>query len=515
MSIVDIAIIGSGAASTTTLIELFEKLIDGPALGKRLNITVIDKCAEFWKGIPYGSRSSANSLTITSVADFIAKGKEHDLFFDWFKLNLDELFKNYGQAGGLAAEKWIAENKALLKAEAWDKVYVPRYFFGIYMQEKLLGLLNAAEEKGLVEVILIQAEAIDIEMAEDGQYKVVLEYPDKNVTAITVKKLVVGIGSAPVKNYDKPGVNGLYTYINDIYEPSLDQNLKAIHDTLANTPLITERNVLLIGSNASSIELVYLLNNRPDIKAVMNKLVSISRKGHMPNHIEEAPLPAYPCPHLDELKATGGYDIHTLVAAAKKDLGQSIQNETVIVPYVDRIVGYTIDLMQVLGEEAKKIFFGMYGMQVTRLIRRSGPAYKEASGALLQSGLLKLLKGDFVEISSAENGGLLKYIDPTSGKPALFDSPFKVIINCTGSDDLQHSSSRLIYNLVNKNICEVNLSGKGFVANENFEAAPNLYVIGPLLGGNMNKRIYFWHIENLARLLYLAPYLADCLIKDI
>jgi uncharacterized NAD(P)/FAD-binding protein YdhS len=515
MSIIDIAIIGSGAASTTTLIELFEKLIDGPELGKKLNITVVDKYAEFWKGIPYGSRSSVNSLTITSAADFIPKGKEHDLFFNWFKLNLDELLKNYGHAGGLAAEKWIVDNIAPLKAEAWDKVYVPRCFFGIYMQEKLLGLLKAAEKKGLAEVTLIQAEAIDVEREADGLYKVVLEYPGTNLNTIMVKKLVVAIGSAPVKNYNKPGVNGLYTYINDIYEPSLDENMKAIHDTLANTPLIAERNVLLIGSNASSIELVYLLNNRPDIKAVINKLVSISRKGNMPNHIEETPLPSYPCPHLDELKATGDYDIHLLVAAAKKDLEQSIQNETVIVPYVDRIVGYTIDLMRFLGEEAKKIFFGTYGMQITRVIRRSGPAYKKASEALLQAGLLQLLKGNFVEILTAGNGGLLKYADPESGQPAIFDSPFKVIINCTGSDDLQHTSSRLIYKLVNKNIGEVNLSGKGFVANENFEAAPNLYVIGPLLGGNMNKRIYFWHIENLARLLYLAPYLADSLLSDL
>ncbi|MGZ3758879.1 MAG: FAD/NAD(P)-binding protein [Mucilaginibacter sp.] len=515
MSIVDIAIIGSGAASTTTLIELFGKLIDGPPLEERLNITVVDKYAEFWKGIPYGSRSSVNSLTITSVADFIANGKEHDLFFSWFKLNLDELLISYRQAGGIAAEKWIIDNIAELKADAWDKVYVPRYFFGIYMQEKLLGLLNKAEERGLVKVTLIEAEAIDVENGENGLYKVMLEYPDKRSNAITVKKLVVAVGSAPVKNYNKPGVNGLYTYINDIYEPSLDQNLKAIHDTLANTPLTAERNVLLIGSNASSIELVYLLNNRPDIKSVVNKLVSISRKGHMPNSIAEAPLLAYPCPHLDALKTTGGYDIHKLVAAAKKDLEQSIQNETVIVPYVDRIVGYTIELMQALGEEAKKIFFGTYGLQITRLIRRSGPAYKGASETLLQTGLLQLLKGDFEDISTAANGGLLKYTDPDSGRPVVFDRPFRVVINCTGSDDLQISSSRLINNLVNKKLCEVNLSGKGFVANENFEAAPNLYVIGPLLGGNMNKRIYFWHIENLARLLYLAPYLADCLLADI
>jgi len=48
--------------------------------------------------------------------------------------------------------------------------------------------------------------------------------------------------------------------------------------------------------------------------------------------------------------------------------------------------------------------------------------------------------------------------------------------------------------------------------NEYFEAAPNLYVIGPLLGGNKNERIHFWHLENASRIMYLAPYLAECLV---
>ena len=70
MSLVDIAFIGSGAASTTTLIELMERLLERKA-GPELTITVIDKYPEFGKGIPYGSRSSVNSLTITPIVDFI------------------------------------------------------------------------------------------------------------------------------------------------------------------------------------------------------------------------------------------------------------------------------------------------------------------------------------------------------------------------------------------------------------------------------------------------------------
>jgi hypothetical protein len=59
----------------------------------------------------------------------------------------------------------------------------------------------------------------------------------------------------------------------------------------------------------------------------------------------------------------------------------------------------------------------------------------------------------------------------------------------------------------------MNLSRKGIEVNEKFEAAPNIYVFGPLLGGNMNKLIHFWQLENAARLSYLAPYLAKELLN--
>jgi len=108
---------------------------------------------------------------------------------------------------------------------------------------------------------------------------------------------------------------------------------------------------------------------------------------------------------------------------------------------------------------------------------------------------------------------MLNYTDPDTGVQKKYAIPFKVVINCTGADDLDKSTSRLIYNLVHNGIAKVNLSGKGFYVNEKFEAAPNLYIMGPLLGGNMNERIHFWHLENASRLMYLAPFLAECLLQ--
>ena len=123
-----------------------------------------------------------------------------------------------------------------------------------------------------------------------------------------------------------------------------------------------------------------------------------------------------------------------------------------------------------------------------------------------------MLKGAFASIEQYENAGLLHYIATGTQTEQTYATPFKVVINCTGANDLDKSSGRLIYNLVHKNIAQVNLSGKGFYVNERFEAAPNLYIMGPLLGGNMNDRIHFWHLENASRIMYLSPFLAECLV---
>lgn len=510
MHISDIAIIGSGVAATTTLIEIFYKLIADPFIGKKIEITVIEKHSEFWKGIPYGSRSSVSSLTISSIPDFLPVDKERALFLTWLKKNKSRWVRYYRKNGGVAAEKWLDKNVHLIEKGEWQKIYLPRFVFGIYLQEKMLNLLRIVEERGLAKLTLIQAEAVDI-MVEDPQYRVELEYSDGKTSSVVAKRVVLAIGSAPIKRKVERQ-NRNYTYINDLYEPSLDDNLEKLKCSLSDKSNIEDRNVLIIGSNASSIELLYLLNHRPDIMDLINKIVTISRSGKMPRCISTKSLSKYPCKNLDQIKERGHYDIHSLIEAAKIDIQVAVQDE-VIVPFVDRIIEYTIELVQVLDEDSKKMFFGIYGPQLSRLIRRSGMAYVSSLECLVETKTLQLLKGRFLRIEPGCHGGTLNYVNPNNHVQS-YPISFKAIINCSGSDNLEASSSRLIYNLVNKKICKINLSEKGFLVNDKFEAAPNLFIMGPLLGGNMNKVIHFWHLESVSRLQYLSPYLAEILISE-
>lgn len=512
MDIANIAVIGSGVAATSTLIELLVKVLGNLGAERKLKITIIEKYSELWKGIPYGSRSSLNSLIITSSFEFISDETDRNSFLKWVVANLKRWTVYYRANGGLAAKKWLALNLPLIEKRQWRHVYLPRFVFGIYLQDKMLILLKQAEKKDLVSFTLLQAEAIDI-TRENEVYKVLLERPDKKLVTILAKKLLVAPGSAPVRENVKATIQNLsYNYINELYEPFLDENLKTIQKALMNTFDVENRNVLVIGSNASSVELMYLLNHRPDILGVTNKIVTISQTGIMPRNISKLEFEEYPCLKLDNLKAEGNFDIHSLVKAILIDIEPAVEFE-VNIPYTDKVISYALDLMQQLDETSKKLFFGVYGPQISRLIRRSGPEYKSSSEELIRISKLELLKGRFLAIENTSTGGALRYSNQHN-QIQTYPLSFKVVINCSGSDALQNSSSRLIYNLLRKDICKINLSEKGFVVNDKFEAAPNLYIMGPLLGGNMNKLIHFWHLENVSRLLYLAPFLADELLAE-
>ena len=508
MEVQDITLLGSGIACTITLIEVLDRLLNNPPADK-IKISVAERSGEFWKGIPYGARSSVNALTITSVLDFTNES-ERPAFFAWLKENKNTWAAYCREHGGITAARWLDQNLPLIDDGQWDAVYTPRFLYGNYMAEKLDRLRKIAEEKGLIEVTEITAEAIDINVMTDGLHEVVLEHKGGNTSTILTKKLVLSTGSAPVKTMHHPA-DGNVLYINDIYEPSAKENFKALQVLLERTTAAESRNVLLIGSNASSIELLYLLEGMPALRQLINKVVVVSTSGMLPYHISTEVLPTHPIPHLDELKTDGNYDIKTLCDAAAKEIKSAMVNGANM-DYVATIVSTTLKMMEPLGEHAKKEFYCNYGLKLRDMFRRSGPDYKYGSQVLIDLQQATLLKGRFIGTNPDSAGSTFNYQDVETGETKTYPLTFNVIINCTGSHDLDRSSSRLLYNLVHKKIAVMNMSGKGFEVNERFEAAPNLYVMGPLLGGNVNKLIHFWQLENASRLTYLAPYLVTELL---
>ena len=370
MDIADISLIGSGIACTVTLIEVLEKLLHSPLSTKKLSIAVIEKYHELWKGIPYGARSSVNALTITSIHEFIHE-PERPLFFEWLKSNKNDWISYYREHGGKMAESWLHNNLSSIEKEEWENIYLPRFLFGNYLSQKLIHLVKAAEEKQLVEMKLIQAEAVDIQVLADGLHEIVLEHPDKTSSKIISRKVVVATGSPPVKKMY--AITGDKTvYVNDIFEPSVSENINRVFTNLRNASGAGERNILIIGSNAGCIELLYLIQGMAEVRELINKIVIISPSGSLPFYTSTEILADHPTPNLDKVKSSGEYTIEELVEGAELDIALAMQNGAHM-DYVATIINKTIALLEVLNEDSKRLFFGIYAIRLHNMFRRAGP----------------------------------------------------------------------------------------------------------------------------------------------
>jgi hypothetical protein len=68
----DLVIVGSGLSCCYSLLALFAQLGRAPSIKAR-SIAVVEKAGQFWTGVPFGQRSSVNSLMITPLSEFMAQ----------------------------------------------------------------------------------------------------------------------------------------------------------------------------------------------------------------------------------------------------------------------------------------------------------------------------------------------------------------------------------------------------------------------------------------------------------
>ncbi len=132
----DLAFIGAGISSAYTLIHLMEGLRDGPLPRRPLRLLVIEKDREFWTGVPYGRRSGTTSLIITSLNDFLP-ASEMGAFSSWLAQNRELLLAEFEMHGGLLAAEWIRGHGQDLHLGACEELYLPRFFFGAYLKERV------------------------------------------------------------------------------------------------------------------------------------------------------------------------------------------------------------------------------------------------------------------------------------------------------------------------------------------------------------------------------------------
>ncbi|MGA7938241.1 MAG: FAD/NAD(P)-binding protein, partial [Kovacikia sp.] len=315
----DIAIVGSGISCAYTLIN-YLSLLEQRSLPRIVKVAVLEKSGEFWAGIPYGSRSGRNTLVISSLKEFIPQELERSQFVSWLSQNRHWIFDIPEYKYGKLSNKWLEINEVYMAQGLWDELFIPRFTFGLYLQHRLTQLIESATTKGILQLSLLASEVKDIQPV-NGLYKVDMAIASGH-ESLLAKKVILTIGSQSdrVINYF-PEVENDICFVNNLYEPSQDFNIHRICEFLERPENQAPSQVLILGANASALEVLYCLSDSQRASGLISKFFVLSPSAAFPHRInhEVRQSPYFPR-YLTSLIESKSFTARQILEAMKSEV---------------------------------------------------------------------------------------------------------------------------------------------------------------------------------------------------
>ena len=509
-----IAIVGSGISSAYILIHLVSQLERHPT-GQPMRVAVIEKSGEFWAGVPYGMRSGRASLLISTLKEFLPRKKERAPFVEWLNKNRERLFGQTGADSGMLSAQWLRANQQAMDAGQWDELFIPRFTFGVYIQERLREVLATAAARGILECELVHGDTFDVQRDENA-YTLDVTLASGNATTLRAQKVVLAIGSPQNTNLQnlKPAeADPGSCFIEDLYLPSLAENVRKIEHFLKSPAGREHNEVLIAGSNASALEALYMLNSSADTIGQIGKFFVISPSGEFPHRINPEPTPAgYPPKNLHALVARGARTAQEILEAVTLDVSCAKAHGASIADMHREVSAGILAALDQLRPAEQEDFVVRVGVEIGRLQRRAGGEYLNIVDRLVADGKLEFIKGKLNAITTAPDGRPgFSYRENGAEIPQKREASIGVTIGCVGAVNLEKTPAPLIQNIIRRKLCAPNASRRGFIVNEHYEASENFYIMGPLIAGNYVGTVRVWHAESCHRIISIAETFAEVL----
>lgn len=518
MTTYDVVIVGSGIACSMTLCHLVECLTKRPTRNKLLRICVIEKEEECWSGIPYGRRSTIGALAFQKLKEFLDE-PERSNYIEWLAANAESWLTTLRKCGGPSADKWISNNQSLIEQNRWEELYLPRFLFGLYVSNRTVRAVQELSKRGIATVTVSHGEAIEASRVPGGPFTIAVDGNGGAHFQVHGLRVVLAMGSPPQRSIHNCGLDGQngYVHIDDLYSPSEDVNLRRIQQTLSQSEDKDRANILIVGSNASALEVLYLITYRRDIRDLIKSVVVLSRSGKLPYNICEGTV-SFGLVALHSVCELPHLSAADVMAAIRSDVQRAEELKLNVADLRDAVGAAVSRAIAMLDIREQERFVCEHGVHYSRLMRRAGRDTRNAADELARVGILTTLKGEFRRLDPSPSGAgpkVATYAVAGCESEITYPVPFSVTINCGGFEELECCSSRLINSLISNRLCRVNTTKRGFFVNERLEASDQCYVIGPLLGGNFNSSCRFWHVESASRISGLAKLLAESLSSNI
>jgi uncharacterized NAD(P)/FAD-binding protein YdhS len=510
----DVVFVGAGLSTAMTLIHYLTKKLDIKNSNKSSEVTlekilVLEKSADFFKGIAYGGRSGYNSLIINSLGDFLPP-EEYDAFSLWLKENSDALFIPFLRDGGEFSRNWYDKYHDLILKGDIESLYLPRYIFGEYLKQKTDLIIENAVQQGVAEISCVSAKVLDLTTEPShSNFRVKIEQLS-DIQSFSCKSIILGIGSPPENVFFKNKSSTPGGYIENPFNPSMSKTISHASEISKNRD---SSDVLIIGSNASALDVIVNLTSSDELRDRLNRIFVMSPGGELPElYLESEEHRQYKTVLLDKLIDKTGTTAADILEQAKAEITNARSQGYTIAMSLGSVSATVGKILPSLDSEQRSIFVSSVGNLIGKLQRRAGADYFEMVESLIVAGKLKTISGKFK--TAEENGDGYDIHYSTSEHMDCELNNIQIIINCTGSTKLPtKTSNTLIDKLVSSGICEINGSQIGIKVDSSFQTkTKGIYVMGPMLAGNILNNQLVWHIEHCRRISVAADKLASTLI---
>ena len=508
-----LAFVGAGLSNTYTILHYLNKLVPR-SNGKQPRLLIIEKSGDTFKGIAYGKRSGNHALTINCLAEFFPSG-ELEPFHRWISDTIRSPSDEYRTHDEFLCKTWLRKHADEIINRDISNLYIPRFIFGLYISEKVRASLADAEENSLITYQIIQAQVYDISNT-DGVFTLHTLTAEKKNKTVTADKVVLGLGSPPKRNLlrQPEGNNTVGVVINDPFNPGMGYTMSQISNGLSRTEP-HQNNIVIVGSNATASDVIYnLLNHTYAHEIPINRITVVSPSGQLPERYSEADIGQvqYKAINLLSLKGKSELTAQQIYEAAATDIREARLHNITIAMSLATISHAVSDMLEHLSHAERTKFVSDTGNAIGKLQRRTGNDYSDLFEDLLKQGTLVLRKGRYCDYEVDDSRGISVNFSALD----LADTTYTLhrvrsIVNCSGSGLLANNSpDDLIRQLILRKLCRVNESGIGFHVDSNLQACrQNLFVIGPMMAGNIINGQPVWHAEHCGRIFKWSNKLAS------
>lgn len=490
-----LVVIGGGPSGVSVLAHLAEQLAAAPpGRTTAVEVTLVDRVGETGGGDAFGIGIPQALLLNDSVATIDATGIG---FTAWLHEHQTRWVGRLADDADPRVRTWFAEHRTDLDLGRFGHLFLPRRVFGDFMRDRFARTARRLAACGVV-VHVVKGEARSVLPTAGHGFRVSVSGIAEPLTA----DLIV-LAPGCLDTAAPPGVGahpGYYTHGRACDLPDSDAAMARL---LAGRP-VGRRRVVVLGSAAAASEVIAVVAASPAVAQVLDEVMVVSTSGRLPDGQPSGPDAPFTCRSLVRLRCDGAGELTSerLVGALRADVERSRTQEYAIVD-IERVVAAEFTAsFRLLTPAQKRRFVNIYYVDYQRLMRHTSPPYASAAARLAASGRLRLVRAGVAGIDPAPSGELAVRLSDGARLTAA------AVFDCRGFAGVGQTINPLVRDMVASGLALPNRSGRGLVIDEHLQAAPGLFVMGPLLAGTSRGDDHIWSLKSVARIHVLAARVA-------